>query len=111
MIKKKELLFLSILALALLSGWLFLSSIKKETTIVEVRYKDDSILLTFDIDKDATYEVYGDVGVVHIEVKDGRYRVYDVDCPNHICEKMGWIDKGSVNGITCLPNGIYIFQK
>ncbi len=36
-----------------------------------------------------------------IEVKDGKVRVTESDCPYKICVKQGWIDRGS---IVCLPN-------
>ncbi|MBF0518884.1 MAG: NusG domain II-containing protein [Nitrospirae bacterium] len=36
-----------------------------------------------------------------IEVKGGRVAVIDADCPNKLCVKQGFIDRGA---IICLPN-------
>ena len=75
-----------------------------------VEYKEE-VLLEFDLTKNETYEFEGSQGIVHLEVKDGQYRVYDVECPNHDCEQMGWHDKDSLTPIVCLPNEIVIYSK
>ncbi|MBF0464109.1 MAG: NusG domain II-containing protein [Nitrospirae bacterium] len=36
-----------------------------------------------------------------IEIKGGRVAVTDADCPNKLCVKQGFIDRGA---IICLPN-------
>ena len=82
---------------------------KNPQQIVEVRYKDEKIM-SFDIDIDDEYVIEVDNGLMHIEVKDGRYRVFDVDCPDKICEKVGWVDKDSLTLIICLPNNIVLVQ-
>ena len=66
------------------------------------------IVQWFDSGVDATYTVKGNVGDLTIEVKDGKWHVSKVDCPNHNCEKMGWADVDSILPIQCIPNGIYI---
>lgn len=66
------------------------------------------IVQWFDSGVDATYTVKGNVGDLTIEVKDGKWHVSKVDCPNHNCEKMGWVDADSILPIQCIPNGIYI---
>ena len=45
-----------------------------------------------------------------IEVLNGKYRVHDVDCPDKICEKVGWVSSGSPTLIVCLPNNIVLVQ-
>lgn len=66
------------------------------------------IVQWFDSGVDATYTVKGNVGDLTIEVKDGKWHVSKVDCPNHNCEKMGWANVDSILPIQCIPNGIYI---
>lgn len=77
--------------------------------LVEIRYKDE-VIQTFDIDVDAQYVIEVERGLMHIEVLDSRYRVHDVDCPDKICEKVGWVKKGSLTTIICLPNNIIFVQ-
>lgn len=112
--KKKEIIIIGVIFAVVAIGTLVINMYRapaKEEAIAEVRYKDGTVLLEFNVDEDGFYEVTGDVGVLHIEVKDSMYRVVDVDCPNKLCEKEGWIAKGSIREIVCLPNGIYIVQK
>ena len=62
----------------------------------------------FDSGIDGEYVVTGDVGEVHVEVKDKKWHVREVDCPNQLCVKMGWADENSIIPITCLPNEVFI---
>ena len=48
---------------------------------------------------------------MHLEVKDRKFRVIDVECPNHICEGMGWIGEDDIIPISCLPNQILIYAQ
>ncbi|MCI5722930.1 MAG: NusG domain II-containing protein [Erysipelotrichaceae bacterium] len=68
----------------------------------------DQVVQWFDSGVDGEYTVQGDVGDMHVEVKDGKWHVREVDCPNQVCVKMGWADENSIIPITCLPNNIYI---
>ena len=62
----------------------------------------------FDSGVDGEYVVKGNVGEVHVEVKDKKWHVREVDCPNQLCVKMGWADENSIIPITCLPNDVLI---
>ena len=62
----------------------------------------------FDSGVDGEYVVKGNVGEVHVEVKDKKRHVREVDCPNQLCVKMGWADENSIIPITCLPNDVFI---
>lgn len=39
---------------------------------------------------------------VHIEVQDGKIRFFDSPCPDHICEREGWLQKDG-DTASCLP--------
>lgn len=111
--KNKEYLIIGVIITGLLLAYFSLTFLTKkdegQKQLVEVRYKDQEIM-TFDIEVDEEYVIEVDRGHMHIEVKDGRYRVHDVDCPDKICEKVGWVKKGSPTLIICLPNNIVIVQ-
>ena len=62
----------------------------------------------FDSGVDGEYVVKGNVGEVHVEVKDKKWHVREVDCPNQLCVKMGWADENSIIPITYLPNDVFI---
>lgn len=57
------------------------------------------------LDKDGVYpfEEYG----VTVEIKDGKVRISDSDCPDKICEKTGFITS-PIQAIVCLPNRISV---
>lgn len=62
----------------------------------------------FDSGVDQEFTVTGDYGDMTIEVKDGKWHVKEVECPNHTCEQMGWDDGTNFVPITCIPNNILI---
>lgn len=62
----------------------------------------------FDSGIDAEYTLDGDYGEMTVEVKDGRWHVKRVECPNQNCFQMGWDDGNSFMPITCIPNNIFI---
>lgn len=65
---------------------------------IEVRNK---LLYKLPISEDKTIPIGG----LTVEIKDGKVRVADSDCPGKICVKQGWIDSGA---IICLPNRVVI---
>ena len=77
---------------------------------VAVQHRDQ-VVLVFDPAVDAVYTIDGDVGGLQVEVKDGKWRVINEKCPNHVCAGMGWMGTSDVIPITCLPNNIMIFVE
>ena len=66
------------------------------------------VIQWFDSGVDGEYVVTGNVGELHVEVKDKKWHVREVECPNQLCVKMGWADENSIIPITCLPNDVFI---
>lgn len=110
--KRKDIKIICCLIIIALIGFtIYFTQIKKTNINVGiVEYKEKTIL-TFDIDKDDIYTFEGAYGKMNLEVKNSKYRVINVDCPNHNCEQMGWNDKDSLFPIVCLPNEIIIHMK
>ena len=109
---KKDIKFIAIcLILGLVMGGIYFildRNHQGDRGIVEYQEK---VLFEFDMNKEDIYEFKGSYGTMHLEVKEGRYRVIEVECPNHTCEQMGWHDKDSLSPIVCLPNEIVIYTK
>jgi hypothetical protein len=56
-----------------------------------------------DIHEDREVTIRGEKGEMRVEVRDGRVRVVEADCPNRICVRTGWRSReGEV--IVCVPN-------
>ena len=63
------------------------------------------------------YDIYGDNAnngnnannavINRIEIKDGRVRMLEAFCPNHLCIRQGWI-RFEGQSIVCLPNKVTI---
>ncbi|MBF0555876.1 MAG: NusG domain II-containing protein [Nitrospirae bacterium] len=62
---------------------------------------NNKLLYKLPINEDKTIPIGG----LTVEIKAGKVRVADSDCPGKICVKQGWIDSGA---IICLPNRVVI---
>ncbi len=40
----------------------------------------------------------------NLELKDGKIRFVNVSCPDHLCEKVGWIGTAEHQTAVCMPN-------
>ena len=107
--KKKDLIVIGVLCVVLAIGYMIFQMTQGKKEIVEVRYHNE-VIATVDLSKDATYTYDGDYGKFSLEVKDQKYHAVNVDCPNHDCEKIGWVKEGSSKSIVCVPNQIYVIQ-
>ena len=61
--------------------------------------------LPLDTDHDYLYDVFD--YVVHLQVKDGAVAFLDSQCPDHVCEQFGWLDKDGA-WAACIPAGVYV---
>lgn len=114
--KKKEIVVIvSILAVALMMFGgikIYQSTFQKKTEMAQVLYNGDVVMLEFDINEDAVYHLRGDYGKFDVEVKEGKFRMINVECPNHNCEGMGWQpDENFYMPIICIPNNIVVALK
>ena len=57
--------------------------------------------------QDVSKTVTTDLGTNVIEIKDGRARVEEADCPNQDCVHQGWIDAAGQQ-IVCLPHKLTV---
>lgn len=112
--KKKDVYVIAscMLILGLMYGLyhFYMSFSSSEKNMAHVYYQNAEVL-SFDLEKDAIYDLEGSYGMFHIEVKDGAYRAVHVECPNHDCEKVGWVKKNESTPIVCVPNEIFVIQE
>ena len=91
-----------ILAAAGVLFWLRGSRTSTARLEAELTYGDNNTTLPLSLERDATYDVDTGYLTVHIEVKDGAARFVDSPCPDHICERYGWLREEDQTA-TCLP--------
>jgi hypothetical protein len=70
--------------------------------VIEVNGK---AVYTMSLDTNREIPVEGTHGRAIVEIRDGKVRMKEAQCENHICMKQGWITQGT---IVCLPNSIVI---
>lgn len=110
--KKKDLIVIVVIvALAACSyfGYKFwLDSQKKGEEQMGLVYHRDQIVLAFEVNTDKVYDLDGTYGHLQLEVLEGKWRITNEECPNHICSKMGWVGVDDIIPIVCLPNEISV---
>ena len=86
---------------------LYRANAPKAEPLVAVVDFGDGITETIPLDEDHDY-LY-DVGdyIVHLQVKDGAIAFLDSQCPDHVCEQFGWLDKDGA-WAACVPAGVYV---
>lgn len=109
--KKAELIIIGILLAAALiaSAFIFLPGFGKNQYNIARVTLDGKEIMQIDLAGDDTvYDLYPDYGVpVRFELKDHQIRYVDVDCPDHLCEKEGFISKELEYAI-CMPNKVAV---
>ncbi len=108
--KKKDFIVIAVLLILIGGGYFIFQLLQGEKDIVEIYYQN-KVVETIDIHVNKTYTLQGSYGSFSLEVKDGKYRATHVECPNHDCEKVGWVEAGSTRQIVCVPNEIYVIQS
>ena len=89
-----------LLAAAVAASFALVPGADGSTVLVDVAGKTVEKL---DLRENGTVTVRGEKGELTIEVRDGRVRVAEADCPNRICVRTGWRSRGG-DVIVCVPN-------
>ena len=95
-----------IFAAGVVGSVMVLNAPKKNTVNIKSGGK---VLYTLDLSQEAdrTFEIKTDSGSNTVEIKDGKIRVKDADCPDKTCVRMGWLDSAAMP-IVCLPHDLVI---
>lgn len=71
-------------------------------------YRENKLLRQIDLRQDRVIDVLD--GKMQLEVKAGKIRVLQADCPHKVCMNMGWIQY-SGQTIVCTPNRVLLEIK
>ncbi len=77
----------------------------QNTSIAKINYDELKEDMVYVIKKEDYPDLYGDF-TVEISIDKG-VRVHNITCPNHTCEKYGYISKKG-KSIVCIPNGVIV---
>lgn len=75
--------------------------------VVEVNGKESLRIALGEKQAVRIFTVDGFRGKSRIEVKDGKVRMLESDCPDKLCVGMGWAEKTG-DSIVCVPNRVVI---
>ena len=99
-----------LICILLLGSVIFIIIFNKEpeSNLVEIS-QDGKIIYIIDIsEKDDTFRIDSpDGGYNAIEIKDGKIRISEADCPDKTCVKTGWLRSEEIP-IVCLPHRIVV---
>lgn len=98
-----KLLFVFLVIFAIAS-FFFISELYPSGNSVRISV-DNKTAYALPLDEDHMVTVKGPLGEGLIEIKNGKVHMKDAPCPDKLCVKQGWIDKGA---IVCLPNKMVV---
>lgn len=94
-----------VVALVTLPAWSLLSSARSRTGRAEARVTRSGRLVgVYPLDRAARVQLADDVVV---EIRDGRVRVAESDCPKGVCRHAGWVSEPG-RSIICVPNRVIV---
>lgn len=98
--------FLALIIAALLLGFVFLRRYTANPGIVAWVSLNGEVISEIDLHtaENGVVSLRGGYGVpVDFEIKDGRIRFINVECPDHICERTGFVGLDGQTAV-CMPN-------
>ena len=89
-------------------GLLVVSRSHNRTGAFAVVMVQNQEIARYSLAVDGVYDING--GTNTIEIKDGRVRMTEAVCPNHLCIRQGWI-RFENQSIVCLPNRLSVIVR
>lgn len=106
--RRRSTVVIVLIALAItlaMIAWCFLGTATPVNQAVV--HAGDGSVHELSLAQDGCTTVTTDKGTNVVEVRDGRVRVVEADCPNHDCVDQGWIDQAGQQ-IVCLPHELWV---
>ena len=106
--KKHDIILLVVIIIVLLPIAIILLNLGKGGyAVVKINGR---VMKTINLNKDGLYAYVTDYGYNKIEIRDGKVRVFEADCPNQDCVNKGYIDRNG-ESIICLPHKFEVTIK
>ena len=99
---------LILIILALSTAILIVTRSRKEQGAYVIVMVENTEIARYSMTVNGIYDINANNGKTNrIEIRDGRVRMIEASCPNHLCIRQGWI---SLEGqsIVCLPNRVTV---
>ena len=99
------LVILSVLSVAALLFLCFLRGAASDPSENRLVIRTQSEVLSYPLSSDRTIPVASGGYTLTVEIRDGRARVSDSDCPDKICQRTGWISRKGET-VICAPAAV-----
>ena len=96
---------LSVLLIAALLFLCFLRGAASDPSENRLVIRTSSEVLSYPLSVDRTVSLSSDGYTLTVEIRDGRARVSDSDCPDKICQRTGWISRKGET-VICAPAAV-----
>ncbi len=105
-LKKTDILIITLL-LILSACMYYFFSLQKDTGVIVAVKCDGKTIAEYPLDKDITLTIGSEKDFNVLEIKDGKVKITEADCPDKLCVKQKEI---SLNGetIICLPHKLVV---
>lgn len=99
------LVMLSVLLIASLLLFGSFRSSGNDSSDLRLVIRTQSEVLSYPLSSDRTIPVASGGYTLTVEIRDGRARVSDSDCPDKICQRTGWISRKGET-VICAPAAV-----
>ncbi len=99
------LVMLSVLLIASLLLFSSFRSSGNDSSDLRLVIRTQSEVLSYPLSSDRTIPVASGGYTLTVEIRDGRARVSDSDCPDKICQRTGWISRKGET-VICAPAAV-----
>lgn len=97
-------LLLFLLIILTITGFLLARRLLEPGNLVRVSSENKTVYV-LSLNEDRVVSVRGPIGENVIEIKSRKVRIKDAPCPDKLCIRQGWINRGV---IICLPNRVIV---
>lgn len=109
--KKRDIIIIAVVLLAAVllylawQAWAKPGGVAQITVVTPGQTQQQVYLLP--LNQDTLYTVPGTEFAVTIQVQQGQVRFVNSQCPDHLCENFGWLNKEGEEAV-CLPAGVWL---
>ena len=105
--KKKDIYLVLVLAIAAISMFVFIN-ISHQTAGNNIKITiDGKVYGTYSLQEDQVIEVKEDLGINRVQIKNGKAKMIEADCPDGYCMDQNEISKENET-IVCLPHKLVV---
>lgn len=113
--KKSDIIIIGIVLLVGIAGYLFIEYQKSQQdnsqynyVAVNINGKDMAFYDLAEYTESEVIDLNSDFGInAKMEIRDHEARLIEVDCPDKLCEKAGFV-RGEMDSAVCLPNKLML---